>query len=63
MVSRMCFYLLILSELHLPWFVEQPSLSLMETHPMFEYLCKRFTVYKASGLHPETGPRLMGFHI
>ena len=47
MVSRMCLYLMILSELHLPWFVEQPSLSLMETHPMFVYFVP--SIYSLQG--------------
>lgn len=46
MVARVCFNLFILSLLRLAWVIEQPSSSLLENHPLFEWLCGKIKVYK-----------------
>ncbi|CAK9003148.1 unnamed protein product [Durusdinium trenchii] len=46
MIYRVTAALIMMSTLNIPWFVEQPGSSLMEHHPAFQHLCKRFTVYK-----------------
>ena len=50
MVARTCVYLLVLSSLRVPWCIEQPASSLLEAHPLFSYLLKKFTIYRAAWL-------------
>ena len=50
MVARTCIYLLVLSSLRLPWCIEQPASSLLEAHPLFSFLLKKFTIYRAAWL-------------
>lgn len=46
MVSRVCLCLYVLTTLGAPWFLEQPASSLLERHPLFQFLCRRFAIYK-----------------
>lgn len=46
MVARVVFNLFIMSLLRLAWVIEQPSSSLLEMHPLFQYLCGKVKVYK-----------------
>ena len=61
MVARVCFYLLILLELRLPWCLEQPVGSLLEKHPMFAYLVRKYDVYKEVRLQTILPLRITGF--
>ena len=47
MVNRLCILLYFLSELGVPWCVEQPQSSLLELAPSYQWLCDRFDVWKA----------------
>ena len=47
MVFRVCLILWVLSELGVPWCLEQPQSSLLEFSKPFQKLCSRFTVFKA----------------
>lgn len=46
MVARVCLCLYMLSTLGMPWCLEQPASSVLERHPLFQFLCERFLVYK-----------------
>ena len=46
MVSRVCMCLYLLSSLGTPWLLEQPASSLLERHPLFQWLCRRFDIFK-----------------
>ena len=46
MVARVCFCLYLLSSMGVPWCLEQPASSLLERHPLFQHLCRRFEVFK-----------------
>lgn len=48
MVGRVCLCILVMSALHIPWCLEQPSSSVMELHPCFQYIAKKFVVYRAA---------------
>ena len=37
---------LMLATLDIPFILEQPASSLMQYHPHFQYLCKRFDIYR-----------------
>ena len=47
MVDRLCIIFYFLSELAVPWCVEQPQSSLLELAPSFQWLSARFDVWKA----------------
>ena len=51
MVSRVCLYILILTELCLPWCLEQPTSSLLEAHPLFVFLAQKYKIFKDPQLH------------
>ena len=46
MVGRVSLALMVMSSLSLPWILEQPGSSLLELHPAFQQLSKRFQVFK-----------------
>ncbi|CAK9088946.1 unnamed protein product [Durusdinium trenchii] len=46
MVSRCMILCLMLATLDIPFILEQPASSLMQYHPHFQYLCKRFDIYR-----------------
>ena len=48
MVSRCCVLLMILCLLDIPWILEQPASSVLQYHPDFEYLCKKFSIYRVA---------------
>ena len=50
MVSRMVSYLVVLSLLRLCWVIEQPASSLLEFHPLFQWLVQQFDVFRAPWL-------------
>ena len=50
MVARVVIYLTVMTLLGLCWMVEQHASSLLERHPLFQWLCSRTRVFKAHGL-------------
>ncbi|CAK9070411.1 Uncharacterized protein SCF082_LOCUS35032, partial [Durusdinium trenchii] len=46
MASRCFAVIQVLTQLCLPWMLEQPSSSIMEEHPLFRRLAKTHTIYK-----------------
>lgn len=47
MVARCCICIFICCILKTPFVLEQPGSSLLEWHPLFQVLCKRFCIYRA----------------
>ena len=47
MVSRCCILALVCCILRIPFILEQPASSLMQFHPDFQYLCRKFEIYRA----------------
>ena len=43
MVARCCVCMLIACILNVPFILEQPGSSVLECHPYFQLLCKKFT--------------------
>ena len=50
-----------LTLLHLPWIIEQPSSSLLEHHPRFKWICGRTKVWKAGCRYAR--PILVGVYL
>ena len=50
MVSRCMILCLIMGLLRIPFILEQPASSLMQFHPLFEYVCKKLDIYRVSHL-------------
>ncbi|CAL1133886.1 unnamed protein product [Cladocopium goreaui] len=46
MVSRCCILALVCCILRIPFILEQPASSLMQFHPDFQYLCRKFEIYR-----------------
>ena len=51
MVCRCCLCALICCLLKVPWVLEQPGSSLLEWHPYFQLLCKRFKIFRVIWKH------------
>lgn len=61
MVSRCVIICLMLATLDIPFILEQPASSLMQYHPHFQYLCKRFDIYRVAWLRFK--PQRQEIHI
>lgn len=46
MVARCCICALICNILKVPWILEQPASSVLECHPLFQLLCKRWEIFR-----------------
>lgn len=50
MVTRCCLLAWICSMLDIPWVLEQPGSSLLQWHPAFQKLAKKFDIWRAAWL-------------
>lgn len=51
MVARCCICILVCCIMHSPFILEQPGSSLLEHHPLFQMICKKYCIYKVPQLH------------